>query len=67
MSEFALFYDTALQSPTPYHARGSYFAKALDRMDRTFEVLRPFICCTAARRPVRRARTVSSSRTTIIR
>ena len=43
MSEFALFYDTALQSPTPYHARGSYFAKALDRMDRTFEVVRPLV------------------------
>lgn len=41
--DFALYFDTALQNPTPYSGRGSYFAKAQDRMDRTFDLLRPFV------------------------
>jgi SAM-dependent methyltransferase len=37
---FALYYDEALTRPTPYHSGGDYFAKAKDRMDRTFELIR---------------------------
>jgi SAM-dependent methyltransferase len=40
---FALFYDEALSQRTPYHSEGSYFAKAKDRMDRTFELIKPAV------------------------
>jgi len=42
-SDFALYYDRALTQPTPYHSGGAYFAKARDRMDRTYEVIRPHV------------------------
>lgn len=42
-SDFALFYDRELGRATPYHAGGSYFAKARDRMDRTYDVIRPLV------------------------
>lgn len=40
---FQLFFDEALTRPTPYGANGSYFAKAKDRMDRTYAVIEPFV------------------------
>jgi len=42
-SDFALFYDEALTRPTPYNASGDYFAKARDRMDRTYALIRPYV------------------------
>lgn len=39
-SAFALYFDKALSRPTPYHSGGGYFAKAKDRMDRTFDLIK---------------------------
>jgi ubiquinone/menaquinone biosynthesis C-methylase UbiE len=38
---FALYFDEELKRKTPYHEGGSYFAKAKDRMDRTFSLIQP--------------------------
>lgn len=38
-NDFALYFDPELRKATPYSAKGAYFAKAKDRMDRTFDLL----------------------------
>jgi ubiquinone/menaquinone biosynthesis C-methylase UbiE len=42
-NQFALYFDDALQRPAPYHGSGAYFRHARDRMDRTFEQIRPYV------------------------
>lgn len=37
--DFGLFFDPALTAPTPYHAKGSYFRDAKDRIDQTFRLI----------------------------
>ncbi len=39
-SSFKLFYDETCSDLTPYHDGGAYFAKAKDRMDRTFNLIK---------------------------
>lgn len=39
-SEFALFYDEALERATPYSARNDYVGKARDRIERTFGLIK---------------------------
>jgi SAM-dependent methyltransferase len=41
--EFALYYDEQRAAPAPYHSGGDYFQKARDRMDRTFDLIAPFV------------------------
>jgi SAM-dependent methyltransferase len=40
---FGLYYDAALTKPTPYRDANDYVAKARDRMDRTFDLIAPFV------------------------
>ena len=40
---FALFLDEACAVPTPYNESNDYVAKAMDRMDRTFDVIAPHL------------------------
>ncbi|MDD1529422.1 hypothetical protein C7U92_20395 [Bradyrhizobium sp. WBOS7] len=41
--EFCLYFDAALEQPTPYSAKSSYLKDAQARMDRTVELIRPYI------------------------
>lgn len=41
--EFAFYFDAELSRLTPYHSGGGYFAKAKDRMDRTFDLIKPHV------------------------
>jgi SAM-dependent methyltransferase len=40
---FSLYFDQDLTKASPYHSGNEYFRKARDRMDRTFEVIRPYV------------------------
>ncbi len=41
--DFALYHDAERTRPTPYHSGGAYFAKARDRMNRTYALVRPYV------------------------
>ena len=40
---FALYFDQQQAMPTPYREGGDYLAKARDRMDRTFNLIAPYV------------------------
>jgi SAM-dependent methyltransferase len=42
-SSFALFFDQGLSRPTPYDDSGDYLRKARPRLDRTYDLIAPYV------------------------